>query len=195
MQTLRNIIYLTIVFSLLPQLSIAAQIETQTCPPVAFRNTPTERFTNHGDGTVTDKETGLMWQHCLDGLSGDDCLSGEAIEYSWTAALQRAEMLNSSTGIANYVDWRVPNIKELLSIVERGCISLSSLTINTEVFPNSQTGDFHAEWSSTPYLETGPFTYSSAYVLRFSHGAPGPLYKIAGTGLRLVRTINPAPAN
>lgn len=34
---------------------------------------PNERYTNNGDGTVTDTDTDLMWQICLVGQGGDQC--------------------------------------------------------------------------------------------------------------------------
>ncbi|HPY42600.1 MAG TPA: DUF1566 domain-containing protein, partial [Thiolinea sp.] len=167
MYKIRQIIYLVLAFSLLPELGFAAQ----TCTTLAYRTTPTERFTNNGDETVTDKQTGLMWQHCLDGLSGTDCMSGTLKSYTWSEALQRAVNLNNSGGFANHLDWRLPNIKELMSLVETAC---TAVAINLEVFPNVYSGDWHAEWSSTPYA--GPmqanFNSSAAFVLQFGPGSP-----------------------
>jgi hypothetical protein len=60
-------------------------------------------FVDNGDGTVTDRATGLMWQKADSG-SGMD----------WQNALAYAENL----GLAGYDDWRLPNVKELNSIVD-----------------------------------------------------------------------------
>jgi hypothetical protein len=60
-------------------------------------------FVDNGDGTVTDHATGLMWQK-------ED--SGQAMD--WQAALAYAAHL----GLAGYNDWRLPNAKELQSIVD-----------------------------------------------------------------------------
>lgn len=60
-------------------------------------------FVDNGDGTVTDEATGLMWQQ------GD---SGAAM--SWQEALAYAEDLVH----AGHSDWRLPNAKELQSIVD-----------------------------------------------------------------------------
>jgi len=59
-------------------------------------------FVDNNDGTITDKATGLMWQKADDGVSRD-----------WENALLYAENLN----LAGYSDWRLPNAKELQSIV------------------------------------------------------------------------------
>jgi len=60
-------------------------------------------FEDNGDGTVTDTATGLMWQQVDSGIVLD-----------WEDALSYAEDL----GLAGYDDWRLPNVKELQSIVD-----------------------------------------------------------------------------
>lgn len=58
---------------------------------------------DNGDGTITDKATNLMWAQAD---------NGEGID--WENALAYAE--NSS--LAGHTDWRLPNVKELQSIVD-----------------------------------------------------------------------------
>ncbi len=60
-------------------------------------------FVDNGDGTVTDLATGLMW-------SQDD--SGVGMD--WETALAYAE----GSELAGYDDWRLPNVKELQSILD-----------------------------------------------------------------------------
>ena len=60
-------------------------------------------FIENGDGTITDNATGLMW------MQNDN---GEGL--NWEDALNYAENLN----YAGYSDWRLPNIKELQSIID-----------------------------------------------------------------------------
>ena len=60
-------------------------------------------FVDNGDGTITDLSTGLMWQK-------EDSKQG----MNWENALAHAENLN----LAGYNDWRLPNAKELQSIVD-----------------------------------------------------------------------------
>lgn len=60
-------------------------------------------FVDNQDGTVTDNATGLMWAQ-------DD--SGEGMV--WADALEYAE----DSELAGYDDWRLPNIRELQSIVD-----------------------------------------------------------------------------
>ncbi len=60
-------------------------------------------YVDNGDGTVTDQATGLMLQQADDGITRN-----------WEEALAYAENL----ALAGYDDWRLPNIKELQSIVD-----------------------------------------------------------------------------
>ncbi len=60
-------------------------------------------FVDNGDGTITDRATGLMWMKSDSGLT-----------YNWEEALAYSENLV----YAGYDDWRLPNAKELQSIVD-----------------------------------------------------------------------------
>lgn len=113
-----------------------------TATPNLIETTPTGAFTDHGDGTVTHHSTGLMWKKCLEGASGTDCQSGAATAViGWSTALQLAR--NSSA--ASYTDWRIPNLADLLSILER-CGWGPAL--NQEIFPSSTPVSEHV-WSAT----------------------------------------------
>lgn len=123
-------------------LSAAAQ---QTCVSEGIpASTPTSDFTIHGDGTVTHKRTSLTWMRCALGQKWDGrTCTGEANVYVWQKALQAAAALNASGGYAGHKDWRVPNIKELDSIVENQCYMPS---INLKAFPGALP---MRHWSST----------------------------------------------
>jgi hypothetical protein len=105
---------------------------------------PSPRFTNNGDGTVGDNLTGLMW------LKDGGCLKKK-----WNDAFQTIADLNANPGIytcleysANYSDWRLPNIKELESLVDYGAANVSAW-LNAEGFLNTVSAKY---WSSTAYL-------------------------------------------
>ncbi|WP_082081850.1 DUF1566 domain-containing protein [Methylocucumis oryzae] len=98
---------------------------SQTCNFKMVASTPDSRFSLSADGsTVTDKITRLMWTRCVFGKvwTGNKC-EGEATVYTWQEALQ------STYGTS----WRIPNIKELLSIVESRCYNPA---INLKFFPD-----------------------------------------------------------
>jgi uncharacterized repeat protein (TIGR02543 family) len=75
---------------------------------------PNPRLTDNGDGTVTDNLTGLMW------LKDAECFD----PVPWADTFALAQTLTASSGCedytADYTDWRVPNQKELLSLVDFG---------------------------------------------------------------------------
>jgi hypothetical protein len=125
------------------------QAHASSCLIAALENTPTSRFTDNIDGTVTDASTGLTWKRCSEGQTWNrTSCTGEPSAYRGSrAALQMAESLNKMGGYAGQDDWRVPNFKELNSIVERKCASPS---INETVFPN--TPYLTGFWSASPAL-------------------------------------------
>ena len=120
----------------------------QTCVANIQSTTPSSTFVINTDGTVTDKKTNLVWDRCSWGQTGDLCEFGTATNVSWATALSVPSAANSAR-YKSYADWRVPNAKELLSIVE---LCRRNPAINEQVFPNSLSLDL---WTSSqhPQLE------------------------------------------
>lgn len=149
--------------------------------------TPASQFQDNKDGTVTDLKTKLIWKRCAEGYSWqsttNDCTPDTdiALMLNWPEALKRAAMVNSSGGFAGSVNWRLPNIKELSSIIENACYGPS---INITVFPDSPSGIF---WSSTPYIGSNDYAWS----VRFNYGQDSMNYKYDYYFARLVRDPNP----
>jgi len=75
---------------------------------------PTEgRYVDNGDGTVSDTCTGLMWQKDTPDLSGNGT-AGNEDRLTWQGALKYCDGLS----LGGHDDWRLPSIRELLSIVD-----------------------------------------------------------------------------
>ncbi|MCI5161152.1 MAG: DUF1566 domain-containing protein [Candidatus Electrothrix sp. AX5] len=149
----------------------------QTCNPDMISLTPTDQFTDSkGDGTVTDTATGLMWKRCLEGqtYSGGVC-SGTLKTVNWEDALV------SSPSFAGYTDWRLPNIKELQSIVEEQCYSPA---VNLELFPDTPAAGV---WSNSPMAPMEIIPLPSVWIINFEYG--GMTFKSTGGSynVRLVR--------
>jgi hypothetical protein len=109
-----------------------------------------QNLIDNGDGTVTDITSGLKWQQQEDGIIK-----------TWEEALTYCENLE----LAGQTDWRLPNIKELRSIVDN---TTYSPAINTLLF-QTNLGDY---WSSThgwTYSHHyGTYTPSGAWSISFS---------------------------
>jgi hypothetical protein len=157
-----------------------AALPAQTCQTASIpATTPSSQFLNNGDGTVTDNRTGLTWKRCSEGQIRLDCTGGAAVQYTWPDALARAKEVNDSGGFAGHADWRVPNIKELRSLVERQCVLPA---INAQVFPGTPVNSF---WSSSPYAGSG--SGNSAWSVDFFDGGDAALLKSSAFFVRLVR--------
>ncbi|WP_198152446.1 Lcl C-terminal domain-containing protein [Draconibacterium sediminis] len=101
------------------------------------------QFQDNGDGTISDLATGLMWKQ-------DD--NGEGM--LWKDALAYAE----GAVFAGYDDWRLPDAKELQSIVdyERSPATTGSAAINpvfncSRIVNEAGQEDFPWYWSSTTH--------------------------------------------
>ncbi|MGV7224557.1 MAG: DUF1566 domain-containing protein [Nitrospinales bacterium] len=73
---------------------------------------PDPRFTDNGDGTVTDNLTGLIW------LKNANCFGGQ----NWKEAIDASNNLaNGQCGLSDGSvpgDWRLPNFRELHSVID-----------------------------------------------------------------------------
>jgi len=147
------------------------------CVGTITASTPTADFVDHGNGTVTHTKTGLMWKQCSEGLSGAGCATGAATAHTWQAALQLAETLNAGGGFAGFTDWRLPNQKELNSIVERQCITPS---VNATIFPATVNTWY---WSASPSAGLA----SGAWFVDFNGGFDIVNIKSFNVYVRLVR--------
>ncbi len=96
--------------------------------------TSVANFTDNNDGTITDNVTGLMWQK-----------SPATTTYTWEQALLYSENLI----VATYSDWRMPTIKELVSLNSE---TTNAPSINTSFFPTVFSSRY---WTSTSLFAPG----------------------------------------
>jgi hypothetical protein len=92
---------------------------------------PAQSFTDNGNGTVTDNNTGLVWQQAEPGYK------------TWQAALDYCNGL----GLGDRTVCRLPNIKELESLVDN---TIYNPAIDVPFFPNAYASFY---WSATTYAE------------------------------------------
>jgi Protein of unknown function (DUF1566) len=144
----------------------AASAAQAACPSTASAS----RFAfNTAGDEVTDNKTGLVWARCSVGQawSGSAC-TGSASAHTHEQALQLAQ---AATG------WRLPNVKELSSIADKGC---QSPAIDSTAFPNTPNAGY---WSSSPYVGDASVAW---YVLFDGGDVDGDLRGNTGA-VRLVR--------
>lgn len=112
-------------------------------------------FVDNDDGTITDLATGLMWQKTDDGTTRN-----------WEEALTYAE----SRTLADQSDWRLPNVKELQSIVDytRAPDAVNPAQIGPAIDPIFGITEIESYfWSSTTLHEAPPmlgFGGHAAYI-------------------------------
>jgi cysteine-rich repeat protein len=143
-------------------------------------------YVDNGDGTITDTNTGLMWEK----LSDDGTIHDWDNVYTWDDAFAvKVATLNGGGGFAGHRDWRLPNIKELQSIVNYRSFSPAvSAAFNTGCTPGciatscSCTQSFNY-WSSSSNANIP----SLAWSLIFYHGSDFIALKTDDLYVRAVR--------
>ncbi len=162
---------------------------------------PEPRFVDHGDGTVTDNRTGLMWEKKTDdGTVHDkdnfywwtDDADGDSTDPDGTAFTEFLAELNNCTyklggettgGFAGHCDWRLPDVAELHSILLEEHPGFDEPCIDETVFgPMGPLGDY---WSSM----TSASNPEDAYVVMLDYGCGdlGPSNKNGHSYARAVR--------
>ena len=92
------------------------------------------------DGSILDLSSGLTWQPCAYGQSYSEvsgCV-GEPMSLSWQQAADKINNINQ----AHQSNWRLPNAKELLSL-----LAPASNTIDANILAHAPRANY---WSSTP---------------------------------------------
>ena len=105
-------------------------------------------YRDNGDGTVTDVRAGLTWEKKTD-LNVNNV-------YSWDDAfayVAELNAMNGGAGFAGHDDWRVPDVRELLSIVDYGRANPS---IHPTFGPTAGVLTFVMYWTSTSWAGYQP---------------------------------------
>ena len=177
-------------FMMLMLAFLAIQAEA-TCYTNIPASTPTSHFIDNQNGTVTDTTTGLVWKRCAEGTiwNGTTC-TGSMSTFRWSEALQYVVGYNATGGFLERTDWRLPNIKELNTLLELQC---NFPAINVTVFPSTALpgSGLFTFWSNTPVVGgTGVvlqvFTY--AWNSNFEDGTSWWGMRSNKNAVRLVRT-------
>ncbi len=122
-------------------------------------------YTDNANGTVTDNQTGLIWQQ------------GTTTTYTWANALTYCN--NNTPGLSG-TGWRLPNAFELFSLVD--FTVSTNAKINLTYFPSTPASSF---WSATTYPYTG--NQNSAMFVNFNYGNVSASNKTNSNYVRCVR--------
>jgi hypothetical protein len=172
-----------------------------------------DRLVDNGDGTVTDRQTGLQWeQKTTDVGSGANLSDPHDVDnrYSWSITAGPdgtvftfflAGLNHGATGVGNcagdgstqvggfagHCDWRLPTIVELRTILDTtvsGCGS-GTACINPIFGPTAATGNSDVYWSATTSAADNNFVAT----VNFSDGSVPSVTKFStlGTFARAVR--------
>jgi hypothetical protein len=150
-------------------------------------------YTDNGDGTITDNNTGLMWEK----KSDDGGLHDKDTTYRWSGNGSQETIWDwlddinaeGGTGFAGHNDWRIANVKEYVSIVNHenftpavstafnnSCVAACTvLTCSCTVASEY--------WSSTSHA----FSPSFAWYVYFDDGSVGSTVKSSPLYVRAVR--------
>lgn len=138
------------------------------------------RFVEHGDGTVTDTLTGLMW------LQDGSCLQTR----DWQAAIDTLHALTGGPGdticpslLKHYPDWSLPNAIELRSLVDYE----SDYPALSPGHPFRSLGSGY--WTAT----TVAATPEQAFIVDFDTGAMPAAPKTGKHHVLAVRQVSPSP--
>jgi hypothetical protein len=140
-----------------------------------------QRFVDNGDGTVTDRQTGLQWEKKDSAGGGENLNNPHDVDnfYSWntvaggtiangTAFTDFLPRLNgaSSDGVtltgcfAGHCDWRLPTIVELQTILKSSFPCGTNPCIDPVFGPTVK----YWYWSTTPYADDSLYAWTIYFV-------------------------------
>lgn len=134
---------------------------------------PTPRFTVNADTSLTDTLTGLIWapngnvMKSIDSSWDTDNVLADG-KVTWQHALDYVSKLNAENYLGHN-DWRLPNRKEIRSLVNYGQAN-SSAWLNTQGFANAELNFY---WSSTSAADFG----NNAWMISLGDGSVFEYYK------------------
>jgi len=108
-------------------------------------------YVDNGDGTITNVNTGLMWEK----VSQDGSVHDVNNRYTWDTAFSGHVAELNGTSFAGHTDWRLPNVRELATLANyenynpgvsaafntctSGCTVLTGSCTSTQLYWSSST--------------------------------------------------------
>jgi hypothetical protein len=143
------------------------------------------RYLDNSDSTITDFDTGLMWEKKIDEVLGS-CWTRK---FTWATAMAEflselngfADPASAQFGHAGHTDWRLPTVAELLTLVDTTVSGCNTGTACIDPIFGPTVASFY--WSSTTQA-TFP---NDAWVVYFSNEFVGYDPKVTNDYVRAVR--------
>jgi len=149
-------------------------------------------YMDNADGTISDLNTGLMWEK----KSDDGTIHDKDTVYTWDDAFILHVAGLNGANFAGYDDWRVPNYKELVSILNlevqnpavdvafnSGCVPGCGVSTCSCTAWSVNPDPLSYYWSSTTRAGVG----NNAWVVNFAPGDPSGRTKTLTSHVRAVR--------
>lgn len=131
-----------------------------------------------GGDEITDSKTGLIWQRCAEGMTWKKTTCTGKVTFANQAQAAALAKSAASSG----VEWRLPTLKELNSILSVRDIDTGKAAIDPNAFPATPIARY---WTST---SVGPSYYM---VVGFGEGHSGEGERNSPGATRLVRSAKP----
>ena len=141
----------------------------------------TSSFVDNGNGTINDQATGLMWSQTDSGIGMD-----------WEHALDWAQTKNGEKWLG-YSDWRLPNTKELQSLVDytRSAEATAAANVGPAINPlfkissiTNEAGDadYPFFWTSSSARASSTAPFSAAWAVAFGRAVDDSGKDLHGAG-------------
>jgi hypothetical protein len=158
------------------------------------------RFNVNGDGTLTDNQTGLMWELATGtvGTTNPNDVKDVNAQYTWSTGDNNRDgtlyttflatlntdasddRTSTSTCFANHCDWRIPNMVELRGILLAPYLCGTAPCIDSAFGPT-----LGAYWSNSSTVSSP----SVAWYVSFDNGFVGIIDKFEVNRARAVRSV------
>ena len=139
--------------------------------------TDEKRFCDNGDGTVTDKETNLMWNQT-------DAYQDTSKWSNWFMAEDYVRELNIKK-FAGYINWRMPNIEEAETLFDEDIHIRDMDRFEIFIDPAFSPGGGFTTWTS----DERPHGTACIFYFRYGHANSNHKEDITKDTIRAVRDI------
>ena len=143
-------------------LTMSSAFAAQTCDgKTSTANEDEFTFPAAIPGKAYHTKSGLEWSRCVVGQTWNATTSkcdGDGERLTWQSALK----ISKTYRVGNHTDWRLPNLKELVSLVQRKCVDPA---VELTVFPATPSNSY---WTSTP--NTAANKNDEAWTVGFYNG-------------------------